>query len=88
MYSREEIEKVRTAVDIVEVVREYVPSLNVTGRSAKGLCPFHGEKTPSFQLQPEKYSAPERVHRGRARVDNSSDDQNGSKTFTSSSIIT
>ena len=54
MYSREEIEKVRSAVDIVEVVREYVPSLNVTGRSAKGLCPFHGEKTPSFHLQPEK----------------------------------
>ena len=54
MYSREEIEKVRTAVDIVEVVREYVPSLNVTGRSAKGLCPFHNEKTPSFHLQPEK----------------------------------
>ncbi len=54
MYSRDEIERVRSAIDIVELIREYVPSLNTSGRSVKGLCPFHGEKTPSFHVQRDK----------------------------------
>ncbi|MFN0117752.1 MAG: DNA primase [Elusimicrobiota bacterium] len=54
MYSRDQIDKVRSTVDIVEVIRPYVPSLKASGRSVKGLCPFHGEKTPSFHVHPEK----------------------------------
>lgn len=54
MFSREQIDQVRSAVDIVETIREYVPSLKASGRSVKGLCPFHSERTPSFHVQPEK----------------------------------
>jgi len=54
MFSRDQIEKVRAAVDIVDVIRDYVPSLTVGGRSVKGLCPFHNERTPSFHVQAEK----------------------------------
>jgi DNA primase len=54
MYSREQIDKVRASIDIVDVIREYVPTLKVMGRSAKGLCPFHGERTPSFHVHAEK----------------------------------
>jgi len=54
MFKREQIEQVRLSLDIVEVVREYVPSLKASGRSVKGLCPFHTEKTPSFFVHAEK----------------------------------
>lgn len=47
------IERVRTASDIVAVAGEYV-RLTRAGRSYKGLCPFHHEKTPSFTVSPEK----------------------------------
>ena len=45
-------EEVREAADIVEVVGDYV-NLKRSGRSWKGLCPFHDEKTPSFHVTPE-----------------------------------
>lgn len=54
MVSRDQIEQVRSAVNIVEVIREYVPSIKEGGRAVKGLCPFHSEKTPSFHVQAEK----------------------------------
>ncbi len=47
------IEAVRDRVDIVETVGRYV-GLRQTGRSFKGLCPFHDEKTPSFHVNPER----------------------------------
>lgn len=49
----ETIEKVRKANDIVDVISEYV-QLKKQGRNYFGLCPFHGEKTPSFSVTPEK----------------------------------
>ncbi|WEG14920.1 DNA primase [Pullulanibacillus sp. KACC 23026] len=49
----ETIEKVRTALDIVEVVGEYV-HLKKSGRNYFGLCPFHQEHTPSFSVSPDK----------------------------------
>lgn len=49
----EVIEQVRKAHDIVDVVGEYV-QLKKQGRNYFGLCPFHGEKTPSFSVTPEK----------------------------------
>lgn len=50
--NKEFVEQVKSAVDIVQVVREYVPSLKRSGAGARwvGLCPFHTEKTPSFSV--------------------------------------
>src|SRR3954463_11396725 len=47
------IEDLRLHANIVQVVQEYVP-LKRAGRTFKGLCPFHGEKTPSFHVDPDK----------------------------------
>ncbi|OEH93713.1 DNA primase [Bacillus solimangrovi] len=47
------IEKIRLDNDIVDVVSEYV-QLKKQGRNYFGLCPFHGENTPSFSVAPEK----------------------------------
>ena len=49
----ETIEAIRNRVDVVDVIGRYV-SLRQTGRSLKGLCPFHQEKTPSFHVHPER----------------------------------
>ena len=48
-YSDEVLRQVREANDIVSVVGEYV-TLNRRGVNHFGLCPFHGEKTPSFSV--------------------------------------
>jgi DNA primase len=47
------IDDVRTAADIVTVISDYV-SLRKAGTSYKGLCPFHGEKTPSFTVNRDR----------------------------------
>ena len=47
------IDEVRLHAHIVSVVQQYV-SLKQAGRVFKGLCPFHSEKTPSFQVDPDK----------------------------------
>jgi DNA primase len=47
------IDEVRAAADIVTVVSDYV-SLRKAGASYKGLCPFHGEKTPSFTVHRDR----------------------------------
>ncbi len=47
------IAQVRQSADLVEFVSQVTP-LKPTGRSHKGLCPFHREKTPSFQVDREK----------------------------------
>lgn len=49
----EVIEQVRNNTDIVDVVSEYV-QLTKRGRNYFGLCPFHGEQTPSFSVTQEK----------------------------------
>ncbi|TPW21083.1 MAG: DNA primase, partial [Elusimicrobia bacterium] len=48
------IEQVRDRSDIIEVVRDYIPNLKVAGRNHKACCPFHQERTPSFNVNPEK----------------------------------
>ncbi len=47
------IDEVRSAADIVAVVGDSV-SLRKAGATYKGLCPFHGEKTPSFTVNKDK----------------------------------
>src|SRR6185503_2779161 len=47
------ISQIRDAADIVAVIGQYV-QLRRAGISWKGLCPFHGEKTPSFNVVPAK----------------------------------
>src|SRR6476659_10080459 len=47
------IDEVRAAADIVTVISDSV-SLRKAGSKYKGLCPFHGEKTPSFSVDKEK----------------------------------
>lgn len=47
------IEEIRDRADIVEVIGEVV-QLRKRGRNWVGLCPFHPEKTPSFNVTPDK----------------------------------
>ncbi|WP_191565237.1 DNA primase [Metabacillus idriensis] len=47
------IEKIQQSADIVDVVSEYV-QLKKQGRNHFGLCPFHGEKSPSFSVSHDK----------------------------------
>jgi DNA primase len=53
MLSSEAKERVREAVDLVALVGEKV-ALRRAGRSWKGLCPFHAERTPSFTVNPDR----------------------------------
>jgi len=49
----EVVQEVLLRIDIVDVIGDYV-QLKRTGANAKGLCPFHQEKTPSFTVSPAK----------------------------------
>src|SRR5947207_14107226 len=51
--SDEKLQELRDRVDLIAVVQRRVP-LKKSGRDWKGLCPFHGEKTPSFYVVPDK----------------------------------
>ena len=48
---QEYIDEIRSRTDIVELISEYV-RLKRQGSNYLGLCPFHGEKTPSFNVNP------------------------------------
>ncbi len=47
------IEEVQSRTDIADLISSYIP-LKRTGRNFKAICPFHGEKTPSFIVSPQK----------------------------------
>ena len=53
LYPQSFIDDLKHHADIVVVIEDYV-SLKKTGATYKGLCPFHGEKTPSFHVNRDK----------------------------------
>ena len=50
----EDISAVRERARVEDVIGSYVTLRNAGGGSLKGLCPFHDEKTPSFQVTPSR----------------------------------
>ncbi|MBK5275889.1 MAG: DNA primase [Desulfuromonadales bacterium] len=53
MIPEDKVREVAERLSIVEVVSEYVP-LRRAGANFTGLCPFHAEKTPSFNVNPAR----------------------------------
>ncbi|MCW0951664.1 DNA primase [Streptococcus anginosus] len=53
LIDKEIISDIKNSVNIVEIIGEVV-ALTKAGRNYLGLCPFHGEKTPSFNVVEEK----------------------------------
>ena len=47
------LEQIRQNNDVVEVIGSYFP-LKHAGANFRALCPFHKEKTPSFNVNPQK----------------------------------
>lgn len=56
MLGQDPVVDIKSRLSIEDVVAPYV-QLKRTGRSLKGLCPFHAEKTPSFNVSPERQLA-------------------------------
>jgi DNA primase len=52
-FSQATLERIRAASDIVDVIGSYLP-LKRAGANFTALCPFHKEKTPSFNVNPHK----------------------------------
>ena len=51
--NREDIDRLREQADALAVIGDHA-TLKRAGKSWKGLCPFHTEKTPSFHVMPEE----------------------------------
>lgn len=49
-----DIEEVKARLNIADVIGEYVVLKNASVGSLKGLCPFHDEKSPSFNVRPSQ----------------------------------
>ena len=52
-FSPATLEQIRSASDIIDVIGAYIP-LKRAGANFTALCPFHKEKTPSFNVNPQK----------------------------------
>ena len=52
----DDIAEVREKARIDDVVSDYVTLRNAGGGTMKGLCPFHDEKSPSFNVNPSRAS--------------------------------
>ncbi|HVO42480.1 MAG TPA: DNA primase [Aggregatilineales bacterium] len=49
-------EDIKSRLDIVSLITQYVPGLKKAGRNYKAPCPFHSERTPSFIVFPDSQS--------------------------------
>lgn len=49
----DQVAQIREKIDIVSFISEYI-TVKKAGRNFKANCPFHGEKTPSFVVSPER----------------------------------
>ncbi len=54
MIKPESVQQLKEKIDLVEVIREYLPNLRQRGKNYFAHCPFHSERTPSFSVSPEK----------------------------------
>lgn len=52
--TNEKIEEIRAAINIVDIVSGYVPTLRKRGANYTGLCPFHQDTHPSFSVSAQK----------------------------------
>lgn len=53
MIKKESIENLKNIIDIVDVISNYI-EVKKSGTNFKALCPFHGENTPSFVINPNR----------------------------------
>jgi DNA primase len=53
MISPNTIQQITNRIDIIDIIREFI-KLKKRGTNYLGLCPFHGEKSPSFTVSPAK----------------------------------
>src|SRR5690242_13436044 len=53
LFSSSTLEQIRAASDIVDVIGSYLP-LKRAGANFVALCPFHKEKSPSFNVNPQR----------------------------------
>ena len=53
MIDEASIERLKNSIDIVDIISNYI-ELKKSGANYKANCPFHGEKTPSFVVSPQK----------------------------------
>ena len=53
MIPQDKIDEVRISNDIVDVISSYI-QLSKKGKNYLARCPFHNEKTPSFNVSPDK----------------------------------
>src|SRR5215475_5604851 len=53
LFSSSTLEQIRAASDIVDIIGSYLP-LKRAGANFVALCPFHKEKSPSFNVNPQR----------------------------------
>jgi DNA primase len=53
-FTRDSVDRVRDAADIVEVISAYTDLRRSGGARFTGLCPFHDERSPSFSVDPQE----------------------------------
>lgn len=54
-YSNDDLKQALNSINLVDLIKEYVPSLSRRGKNYVGFCPFHNDtRHPSFTVNPEK----------------------------------